>query len=67
MSEQNVRRNRCDNCTWYDHSEGGLCRRYPPHPKSGLPGVGRVDWCGEWAASNDDDWEDWTDNAPPPE
>ena len=40
MSEQNVRRNRCDNCTWYDHSEGGLCRRYPPHPKSGLPGVG---------------------------
>ena len=51
MSEQNVRRNRCGNCKWYDHSEGGLCRRYPSHPSHDLPAVRLIDWCGEWAAS----------------
>ena len=44
----------CCNCRWYDPSEGGLCRRYPPHPGHGLPGVGRREWCGEWAAADDD-------------
>lgn len=53
-------RHTCCNCHYYDPSEGGLCRRYPPHPSHGLPGVDRRDWCGEWRPESDDDRDDVT-------
>ena len=62
--DNEIRRRRCGNCTWFDPSDGGVCRRYPPPPNYAPPGVTRVKWCGEWAAAVDDDWEDL---APPGE
>lgn len=46
----------CSNCLYFDaHTEGGLCRRYPPQSARGLgvginfgwPPVRSTDFCGQ--------------------
>ena len=56
-------RGACWRCAWFDRLEGeeadgGFCRRYPPQPDMEAivwPGVGYLDWCGEYREREEDE------------